>query len=114
MEQFQLGDHRSLDEVVRDCCELGFMPSFCTACYRSNRTGDRFMELAKSGNIGKICVPNAISTFNEYILDFASDETKIVAEDFTKKELEKLDGPTKVKTEKMLQKINQGKRDIFF
>ncbi len=114
MEQFQLGDHRSLDEVVRDCCELGFMPSFCTACYRSNRTWDRFMELAKSGNIGKICVPNAISTFNEYILDFASDETKIVAEDFTKKELEKLDGPTKVKTEKMLQKINQGKRDIFF
>lgn len=114
MEQFQLGDHRSLDEVVKDCCELGYMPSFCTACYRSNRTGDRFMELAKTGNIGKICVPNAITTFNEYKLDFASDETKKVAENFIEKELEKLDGPTKVKTEKMLQKINEGKRDIFF
>ncbi len=114
MEQFQLGDHRSLDEVVKDCCKLGYMPSFCTACYRSNRTGDRFMELAKTGNIGKICVPNAISTFNEYKLDFASDETKKVAENFIEKELEKLDGPTKVKTEKMIQKINKGERDIFF
>lgn len=114
MEQFQLGDHRSLDEVVRDCCELGFMPSFCTACYRSNRTGDRFMELAKSGNISKICVPNAISTFNEYKIDFASTETKKVAENVIIKELEKLDGATKRKTEKMLQRINNGERDIFF
>jgi 2-iminoacetate synthase len=74
MEQFQLGDHRTLDEVVKDSCELGFLPSFCTACYRSERTGDRFMELAKSGNIGKLCVPNALATFNEYLIDYASGE----------------------------------------
>lgn len=82
LEQFQLGDHRSLDEVVRDCTSLGYLPSFCTACYRSNRTGDRFMELAKSGNIGKICTPNALATFQEYLNDFASNETKVIAEDF--------------------------------
>ena len=57
MEQFQLGDHRTLDEVVKDSCDLGFLPSFCTACYRSDRTGDRFMELAKSGNIGEALYP---------------------------------------------------------
>jgi len=114
MEQFQLGDHRTLDEVVKDCCDLGYMPSFCTACYRSNRTGDRFMELAKTGNIGKICVPNAISTFNEYKIDFASYETKKTAELAIQKELEKLDGPTKTKTEKMLDRVNKGERDVFF
>ena len=114
MEQFQLGDHRTLDEVVKDCCDLGYMPSFCTACYRSNRTGDRFMELAKTGNIGKICVPNAISTFNEYKIDFASDETKKTAELAIQKELEKLDGSTKTKTEKMLERVNKGERDVFF
>ncbi|MCX7876653.1 MAG: [FeFe] hydrogenase H-cluster radical SAM maturase HydG [Melioribacteraceae bacterium] len=114
MEQFQLGDHRSLDEVVKDCCELGYMPSFCTACYRSNRTGDRFMELAKTGNIGKICVPNAISTFNEYKIDFASDETKKVAENFINSELDKLDDNVKKKTLKMIEKVNKGERDIFF
>lgn len=114
MEQFQLGDHRTLDEVVKDCCDLGYMPSFCTACYRSNRTGDRFMELAKTGNIGKICVPNAIATFNEYKIDFASEETKKSAEEAIKKELEKLDGATKTKTEKMLERVNKGERDVFF
>lgn len=82
LEQFQLGDHRNLDEVVRDCTSLGYLPSFCTACYRSNRTGDRFMELAKSGNIGKICTPNALATFQEYLNDFASNETKVIAENF--------------------------------
>lgn len=113
-EQFQLGDHRTLDEVVRDCCELGFMPSFCTACYRSSRTGDRFMELAKSGNIGKLCVPNAISTFDEYLLDYASSSTKIVAGDFVTKEIEKLDNLTKSKTLKMLVRVESGERDVYF
>jgi 2-iminoacetate synthase len=72
------------------------------------------MELAKTGNIGKICVPNAISTFNEYKIDFASDETKKTAELAIQKELEKLDGPTKTKTEKMLERVNKGERDVFF
>ncbi len=114
MEQFQLGDHRTLDEVVKDCCELGFLPSFCTACYRSERTGDRFMELAKSGNIGKLCVPNALSTFKEYANDFASVETKETADKFVIKEIERLDGATKRKTDEMIQRVNSGERDVFF
>lgn len=114
MEQFQLGDHRPLDEVVRDCCELGYLPSFCTACYRSERTGDRFMELAKTGNIGKLCAPNAISTFQEYIDDFASKSTKEISENFIYEEVEKLVEPTKSKTENMLKKVKEGKRDVFF
>lgn len=114
MEQFQLGDHRTLDEVVKDCCELGFLPSFCTACYRSERTGDRFMELAKSGNIGKLCVPNALSTFKEYANDYASASTKETADKFIMKEIEELDGATKRKTEEMIQRVNGGERDVFF
>ena len=114
MEQFQLGDHRTLEEVVKDCCQLGYLPSFCTACYRSSRTGDRFMELAKSGDIGKLCVPNAISTFKEYSIDYGSDETKSIADQFIKSEVAKLNGATKTKTEKMLSRVENGERDVFF
>lgn len=113
LEQFQLGDHRSLDEVVRDITSLGYMPSFCTACYRSLRTGDRFMELAKSGNIGKICVPNAMSTFEEYLNDFATEETRDIGKKFIKSELEKIQGTTKSKTEKMIGKVDAGERDVY-
>jgi len=113
LEQFQLGDHRSLDEVVKDITSLGYMPSFCTACYRSNRTGDRFMELAKSGNIGKICVPNAMTTFREYLNDFASAETKTVGEDFLEEELKKINGTIKRKTEQMIARVNDGDRDVY-
>lgn len=114
MEQFQLGDHRTLEEVVKDCCSLGYLPSFCTACYRSSRTGDRFMELAKSGDIGKLCVPNAISTFKEYSIDYGSEETKSIADQFIKSEVAKLNGATKTKTEKMLNRVENGERDVFF
>lgn len=114
MEQFQLGDHRTLDEVVNDCCALGYLPSFCTACYRSSRTGDRFMELAKSGNIGKLCTPNALATFKEYIIDYASDETKKNGFIFLENELSKLDGNLRTKTEKMVARVDAGERDVFF
>jgi 2-iminoacetate synthase len=115
MEQFQLGDHRTLEEVVKDCTKLGYMPSFCTACYRSDRTGDRFMELAKTGNIGKICVPNAISTFEEYLNDFASEETKRLGKDFISKEINGLrNKSTKNKVIKMLERVDSGDRDVFF
>lgn len=113
LEQFQLGDHRSLEEIVKDCTALGYMPSFCTACYRSNRTGDRFMELAKTGNIGKICVPNALATFKEYLNDFASEETKIASENFLQSEIEKIEGATKQKTKKMIEQVDAGKRDVY-
>lgn len=114
MEQFQLGDHRTLDEVVKDCCELGYLPSFCTACYRSDRTGDKFMEYAKSGTIHFMCSPNAIATFKEYVNDFASQGTKDVALPFITDEIEKLDGATKTKTVKMLERVDNGERDVFF
>lgn len=114
MEQFQLGDHRSLDEVVDDCCQLGFLPSFCTACYRSNRTGDRFMDLAKTGNISKICSPNAVATFQEYLNDFASEKTKITGEEFISSEIDKVNGTIKKKTVEMIERINKGERDIFY
>lgn len=113
LEQFQLGDHRSLDEVVKDITSLGYMPSFCTACYRSNRTGDRFMELAKSGNIGKICVPNAMATFEEYLNDFASEETRMLGKHFLENELRKLSGATKRRTEEMIKQVDDGKRDVY-
>jgi 2-iminoacetate synthase len=113
-EQFQLGDHRTLEEVVKDCCKLGYMPSFCTACYRSERTGDRFMQLAKSGNIGKICTPNAISTFQEYINDFLLNGKSEIAEDFLQNEVEKLEGSIKTKTKKMIDRVNEGEKDVFF
>ncbi|PKL81668.1 MAG: [FeFe] hydrogenase H-cluster radical SAM maturase HydG, partial [Ignavibacteriae bacterium HGW-Ignavibacteriae-3] len=113
MEQFQLGDHRTLDEIVNDVTSSGYMPSFCTACYRSQRTGDRFMELAKTGNIGKICVPNSMATFSEYLNDFASPETKEIGKEFIKNEVEKLDGITKRKSEQMIDKVNKGERDVF-
>lgn len=113
LQQFQLGDHRSLDEVVGDITMLGYMPSFCTACYRSHRTGDRFMELAKSGNIGKICVPNALTTFKEYLNDFASIETKQVGEKFLKEEIDELNGTIKKQTNKMIERIDAGERDVY-
>ncbi len=113
-EQFQLGDHRSLDEVVKDCASLGYLPSFCTACYRSNRTGDRFMALAKSGDIGKICVPNAMATFKEYLNDFASEDTKTLALDFLGKEMDSLEGTIKNKVEKMVARVDAGERDVFY
>lgn len=114
IEQFQLGDHRTLDEVVKDCTQLGYLPSFCTACYRSHRTGDRFMELAKSGNIGKICTPNALATFKEYLIENASDETKSVGESFIKKELEKEKSVVRKKTEKLIKKVEDGERDVYY
>jgi 2-iminoacetate synthase len=114
LQQFQLGDHRSLDEIVKDCASLGYMPSFCTACYRSNRTGDRFMELAKTGNIGKICVPNALATFKEYLNDFASEETKETAKEFLEEEIEKVEGTTRNKVDKMSDRVDKGERDVFF
>ncbi len=114
LEQFQLGDHRSLDEVVRDCTSLGYMPSFCTACYRSQRTGDRFMELAKTGDIGKICVPNALSTFKEYLNDFASEATKETAAKFLQVEINKINGATRKKVDKMIERVDAGERDVYF
>ncbi|MBI9073401.1 MAG: [FeFe] hydrogenase H-cluster radical SAM maturase HydG [Melioribacteraceae bacterium] len=114
MEQFQLGDHRSLDQVVKDCTELGYLPSFCTACYRSDRTGDRFMALAKTGKIGKLCAPNALATFKEYLNDFASEETKKTALAAIEKFIKNEDEALQNKINKMIERVDKGERDVFF
>ena len=114
MEQFQLGDHRSLEEIVNDCCDLGYLPSFCTACYRSERTGDRFMELAKAGTIGKLCVPNALATFKEYANDFGNNGTNEKAVKFIEKEINKASEPMKRKINKMIERVDSGERDVFY
>lgn len=113
LAQFQLGDHRPADEVIRDCCSLGYLPSFCTACYRLGRTGDRFMELAKSGAIGKICGPNALITFKEYLLDYGSEETKREGEAFIRQELAKQPDAMRRKIEEAITKLEAGEHDVF-
>ena len=86
-EQFEVSDTRTLDEVVKWLMEMGYVPSFCTACYREGRTGDRFMELCKSGQIQNCCQPNALMTLKEYLTDYASEDTKKVGEQLIEKEL---------------------------
>lgn len=89
-EQFDVSDQRTLDEVVRWLMELEHIPSFCTACYREGRTGDRFMSLCKSGQILNCCHPNALMTLAEYLVDYATPETKRLGFDLIERELEKI------------------------
>lgn len=112
--QFTLGDHRTLDEVVRDVVSLGFLPSFCTACYRSSRTGEAFMEKAKTGAIKNICTPNALISFKEYLENYASSETKFLGEQLINETLATLPDEQKMHTIKnMLAKIKKGSCDVF-
>jgi 2-iminoacetate synthase len=111
--QFQLGDCRTLDEVVRDCAELGYIPSFCTACYRLGRTGADFMDLAKPGEIKYHCGPNAISCFQEYLLDYASAETRAVGEQLIHAKLGQMDPPSRKITEGLIQRLLDDQRDVF-
>uniref|UniRef100_A0A7S3JMV3 Biotin and thiamin synthesis-associated domain-containing protein n=1 Tax=Aureoumbra lagunensis TaxID=44058 RepID=A0A7S3JMV3_9STRA len=110
--QFSLLDHRSLDEIVRDLMDHGFVPSWCTACYRTGRTGKSFMNIAKRGNIHNYCHPNAMLTLQEYIQDYASDSTKKVAERVIEKEKKTLSRPDALN--RKLEKIMQGERDLYF
>jgi len=110
--QFQLGDHRELDEVIRDIAELGYVPSFCTACYRLGRTGMDFMDLAKPGDIKHHCDPNALSTFLEYLIDYGSPETRAVGEALISRKLDEMDQVRRTHTEKMLARLREGQRDV--
>ena len=111
--QFSLGDHRSLDEVIRDISELGFVPSVCTACYRLGRTGADFMELAKPGQIKEHCSPNAIATFQEYLEDYASPETRRIGEAVIEKELGAMEPGLRATTERMVRRVREGQRDVY-
>jgi len=114
-EQFDVSDKRTLDEVVNWLMKLGHIPSFCTACYREGRTGDRFMTLLKSGQIINCCHPNALMTLKEYLCDYASKETREIGEALIKKELEKIPNE-KVKNlaTDYIENIENGKRDFRF
>jgi 2-iminoacetate synthase len=113
--QFSLGDHRSLDEVIADCLELGFLPSFCTACYREGRTGADFMDLAKPGLIKEYCQPNAILTIKEYLEDYASPETRELGERLIGRSLEALSTETmRCDICDRLSRIARGERDLHY
>jgi len=111
--QFSLGDHRSLDEVIRDVASLGYIPSFCTACYRLGRTGMDFMDLAKPGEIKNHCDPNALSTFLEYLIDYGTPETRDVGERLIEQALGQMDSIRQKATQAMLERVKTGKRDVF-
>ena len=113
--QFDVSDTRTLDEVVNWLMRLGYIPSFCTACYREGRTGDRFMSLCKSGQIQNCCHPNALMTLKEYLMDYASEDTKRIGEALIAEEIEKVP-KDKIReiAKRNLQDIEQGKRDFRF
>lgn len=113
--QFDLSDRRPLDEIVAWLMRLGYVPSFCTACYRAGRTGDRFMALAKNGQIGNICAPNALMTLGEYLADYASPETRRLAAPLMAEELRHIPSQhTRRRTEDLLRAIQEGQRDFRF
>ena len=111
--QFQLGDQRSLAAVVEELARMGFIPSFCTACYRLGRTGKDFMDLAKPGLIKQKCDPNAVTTFQEYLIDYATDGARCAGEQAIERELCGMGDKARRRSERMLGKIRSGKRDIY-
>lgn len=114
--QFDLADNRTLEEIVGWLIELGYIPSFCTACYREGRTGDRFMQLCKSGQILNCCQPNALMTLKEYLLDYGSDFSKDLGQKLIDEELEKIPNEVvKAKAKKYIEEMETvGKRDFRF
>jgi 2-iminoacetate synthase len=111
--QFCLGDHRPLDEVIRDVAHLGYIPSFCTACYRLGRTGQDFMDLAKPGEIKEHCDPNALATFVEYLIDYGSEETREVGERLVEDVLASMGPVPRQMAASMVSRVRSGKRDVF-
>lgn len=113
--QFVLGDQRSLDEVVGELTETGFVPSFCTACYRMGRTGEHFMEFAVPGFVKRFCTPNAILTLMEYITDYASEKTAKSALKQIKKEINNIpESKMKEQLKENIKKVESGVRDVYF
>ncbi len=113
--QFQLGDTRSLDSMVANLVDKGYIPSFCTSCYRTGRTGEVFMEYAIPGFIQKLCTPNAITTFQEYLCDHATDAVRVTGERMIADEVAKISDPgvQKMVAERLVMIREQGKRDLY-
>lgn len=114
VDQFEVADHRSPLEVIKGLLKYGFVPSYCTACYRSGRTGDRFMRLAKSGQIHNVCQPNALMTLQEFAIDYGDDELKTLVEDVIQTQVECIDkDKIKTLTVENIKKIKAGQRDLY-
>ncbi len=114
MDQFELADHRSPLEVLKELISDGNIPSYCTACYRQNRTGDRFMQLARSGQIQNICGPNALMTLMEFVLDYGDEELLTMVEDVIHQETMKIEREDiRNLTLKNLEKLKNGERDLY-
>ncbi len=112
-QQFLINDNRSLDEGINWLAKKGYVTSFCTAGYRCGRTGNYFMNIAKKGKVHKLCMPNAILTFKEFLLDYASEETKKTGEKLIKKELESLSSKTQKIVKEHLKRIENNERDLY-
>ncbi|SET56673.1 [FeFe] hydrogenase H-cluster radical SAM maturase HydG [[Clostridium] polysaccharolyticum] len=113
--QFDVNDNRTLDQVVKWLLDLGYVPSFCTACYREGRTGDRFMKLVKSGQIANCCLPNALMTLEEYLQDYAAQETKCIGEKVIQEEIKGIQNLLiRQRTMEKIEKIQEGERDFRF
>jgi 2-iminoacetate synthase len=114
-EQFFLGDHRSLDAVIFDIAQMGYIPSFCTGCYRMGRTGEDFMDLAKPGLIKHYCLPNALTTFKEYLVHYAGEQTTAVGQKLIMEMLNDIpDSKVREKIKENLDRIDKGAFDLFF
>lgn len=114
-DQFEVSDHRSLSKMIETICDKGYIPSFCTACYRRCRTGENFMEYAKSGEIHEYCQPNAILTFKENLMDFGDENLRKKGEEVIVKALDEIDDvKMKELTIERLKDIENGKRDLYF
>ncbi len=111
--QFSLGDHRPLDEVIRDVASMGYVPSFCTGCYRLGRTGADFMDMAKPGDIKNHCNPNAVSTFMEYLMDYASPETRAIGEKLIEEAIGSMQGLAQERARMLVAKVRMGKHDMY-
>ncbi|HQP39750.1 MAG TPA: hypothetical protein PLI95_31420, partial [Polyangiaceae bacterium] len=113
--QFSVGDHRTLDDVIADIARHGYVPSFCTGCYRRGRTGRDFMDLAKPGLIRAHCLPNALVTYREYLLDYGSDTTRQLGEKVIRDQIEhEVPANRRSAVLKVLERIDAGERDIYF
>ena len=113
--QFEVGDHRSPVEMIESLMEAGYIPSYCTACYREGRTGERFMEIVKSGELYKICEANALITLKEFIDDYGTDKTREIGDKLIKKSIDEIDNESFRKSvEEKINKISKGTRELRF
>jgi len=114
IDQFEVGDHRDANELLKNLISSGYIPSYCTACYRKGRTGDRFMSLAKTGQIHNVCTPNALTTLMEFLIDYGDEELKEIGEKFIKEQIQNIerDDIKNIVTNNLVA-LKEGKRDLY-